>query len=75
MDETASQTIDLLEARLLRIRYVLEGFPDQIDVEPEHLRPETRKPTVTARLAALEHALSKLSTRSKVVHDVLKLCA
>jgi len=65
LDSTAIQTIDLLEARLRRIEYVLHG-------QRETAYPDGSKSAIQ-RLRDLEHVLGQLIAKSKVVQDLLKL--
>lgn len=74
MDETAGRTVDELERRLMRIKYVLAGFSDTTDEELHKIQSAGREQTVAARLTALEHALARLSKRSPMVQDAMKLC-
>jgi len=67
LDSTAIQTIDLLEARLRRIEYVLHG-------QRETAYPDGSKSAIQ-RLRDLEHVLGQLIAKSKVVQDLLKLHA
>ncbi|KAE8442595.1 hypothetical protein EG329_003018 [Mollisiaceae sp. DMI_Dod_QoI] len=65
-DRTATETIDLLEARLRRIEYVVCGQANEIPVS-------TGKPPVAHRLASLEHMLHQLASKSKVIQDLLRI--
>ncbi|KAI9847758.1 MAG: hypothetical protein M1838_000781 [Thelocarpon superellum] len=71
MDNTAVKTIDLLEARLMRITYVLSGFSDEPDSALLPSQEREAEETVTVRLGRLEHALARLAHKSKVVEDIL----
>jgi len=72
-EATAADTIDLLETRLRRLEYALSGnTPWTGDSAVDE---QARGATITTRLAALETDLKKLSGRSGVVQDVLKLYA
>lgn len=66
-DQTATETIDLLEARLRRIEYVVHG--------QEHATagPEYEKASASARLERLERALHGLTIKSKVIKDLSQL--
>lgn len=66
-DETATQTIDLLEARLRRIEYVVHGQ------EYDHTGPEDHSESASARLERLDRALYGLTVKSKVIKDLLQL--
>ncbi|KAN0089431.1 hypothetical protein V8E51_019691 [Hyaloscypha variabilis] len=65
-DKTAVETIDLLEARLRRIEYVVCGQVDESALS-------SNKTTATQRLAVLEHSLHQLASKSRVVQDLLRL--
>ncbi len=67
-DETAVETIDLLEARLRRIEYVVCGHDEKATVTDN-----TNKGTATQRLSDLEHKLHQLASKSRVVQDLLRL--
>lgn len=64
-NQIASDTIELLEARLRRIEYVLFG-QQEIAVSED-------KRSASRRLQDLENALSQLVTKSRVMQDLLKL--
>jgi len=66
LDKVASETIDLLEARLRRIEYAVCG-----EVQRETL--VNTKPAIATRLADMERSLHQLAVRSNVVQDLLKL--
>lgn len=66
LDNTASDTIELLEARLERVRYVIAGLNSDSAVK------EGRK-SAYGRLEDLEHGLDQLIAQSKVIQDLLKL--
>ncbi|KAE9365378.1 hypothetical protein N431DRAFT_387594 [Stipitochalara longipes BDJ] len=65
-DKMAVETIDLLEARLRRIEYAVCGQVDESALS-------SNKTTATQRLAALEHSLHQLASKSRVVQDLLRL--
>lgn len=71
-DVIASDTIDLLETRLRRLEYVLSGNAYSSSDAP--VEAYTKENTVTTRLGTLESDLRKLSNKSSLVQDVLKLC-
>jgi len=64
-DETATETIGLLEARLRRIEYAVCGHVDQAI--------PGNKTSATQRLADLEHSLHQLALKSRVIQDLLRL--
>jgi hypothetical protein len=66
LDKTASDTIELLEARLQRIGYVITGHDSKSIVE------DGRK-SANGLLRDLEHGLSQLTARSRVIQDLLRL--
>lgn len=66
LEDTAGDTIELLEARLKRIEYVLKGQLDD-KIKTTDSRPAFQK------LNDLEQALNKLAAKSRVVQDVLNL--
>jgi hypothetical protein len=65
-DETAVETIDLLEARLRRIEFAVCG---QVKDAPAR---DGQFSTVQ-RLRKLESSLHQLASKSKVVQDLLRL--
>ncbi|EKD12493.1 uncharacterized protein L3040_008183 [Drepanopeziza brunnea f. sp. 'multigermtubi'] len=67
-DQTASETIDLLEARLRRIEFAVSG-------QVEDVPSSGNKSTASQRLADLEHSLHQLASKSRVIQELLKLHA
>jgi hypothetical protein len=65
-DKTAVETIDLLEARLRRLEYVVSGQVDESALL-------SNKKSAAQRLATLEHSLHQLASKSRVVQDLLRL--
>lgn len=78
MSETASKTalatLDSLEARLQKVRWYLSGS-DEVEDTLQGVTAQGQDYTVQARLARLENNLGKLSSRSPIVRDLLKLCS
>lgn len=78
----ASATIELLEARLHRLSYLLTGDDDtdwtgsttRPSVQLPPPKPNTLDETVTRRLARLERDLDKLSRNVPAVREALILC-
>ncbi|KAK4624079.1 hypothetical protein CLAFUW4_05446 [Fulvia fulva] len=74
MATTATQTLDLLEARLQRLSFLLSGDGNGDD---EHPSTSTSTSTSTTpakvRLAGIERNLKSLAARSPAVADVLQL--
>ncbi|RDA95324.1 hypothetical protein CP533_3550 [Ophiocordyceps camponoti-saundersi (nom. inval.)] len=66
LDQTTLSTIDLLEARLLRVEHVLCGP----SVPPP---PAARHESVTRRMADLERRFSSMLSRIRVYADLLKI--
>jgi hypothetical protein len=64
-DDTARLTLDLLEARLRHAEYTVYGH---LDAEANSLGQ-----SATQRLHDLEKDLDKLTVKSKVVQDLLRL--
>ena len=69
--KTAHATLDSLEARLRKVQWYLSG--NDGDKVEDTLRGVRADDTVQARLVRLEKDLGKLSSRSAVVRDLLKL--
>ena len=69
--ETARATLDSLEARLRKVLWYLSGSDG--DKVEDTLRGVKADETVQARLVRLEKELGKLSSRSAVVRDLLRL--
>ena len=69
--KTAQATLDSLESRLRKVQWYLSGSDG--DKVEDTLRGLTADDTVHARLVRLEKDLGKLSSRSSVVQDLLKL--
>ncbi|KAJ5573989.1 uncharacterized protein N7459_008416 [Penicillium hispanicum] len=72
-DAIAGATIELLEARLRRLAYLLGGATDWTGVPTEPEKPASLDETVSRRLVRLERDLEKLSRNSPVVRDVIQL--
>ena len=73
MDETASETIGLLDHRLRRLEFLLGGSHEPNDYLQEAAQHGKDK-VVLARLARLETALAQLSSKSRTIQDLLSLC-
>lgn len=71
-DRTATATIELLQYRLRRIEYALSGDDEPRSVL-QHAAAQGKGYTTQARLMRLENALSKLSTDSTIVKELLRL--
>lgn len=65
-DKTATETIDLLEARLRRIEYAVCGHIDEATLG-------SQKESATKRMSELEYSLHQLASKSRVIQDLLKL--
>lgn len=70
--KTALATLDSLEARLQKVHWYLSGS-EEVEDTLKQVAAQGRDDTVQARLARLENNLGKLSSRSPVVRDLLKL--
>ena len=70
--QTALATLDSLQARLQRVQWFLSGSDEAEDVL-RGVAAQGQDHTVQARLAQLENGLRKLSSKSPVVRDLLKL--
>jgi len=68
MDETAALTLGLLETRLRTIEYAIYGHLEGL----ANSSTQNQK-SAAERLRDLESALDQLTTKSKVVQDLLKL--
>ena len=75
--QTALATLDSLQARLQKVQWYLGGGGGDEEVEDalvsDGVTGQGRDHTVRARLARLEDSLGKLSSRSGVVRDLLRL--
>ncbi|KAJ5966374.1 Nuclear distribution protein RO10 [Penicillium waksmanii] len=72
-DTVAGATIELLEARLRRLSYLLTGSSDWIGVPNTPSKPTTHDETISRRLARLEKELEKLSKSVPAVRDIIQL--
>ncbi|KAJ6164527.1 hypothetical protein N7470_003199 [Penicillium chermesinum] len=72
-DSVAGATIELLEARLRRIAYLLGGATDWTGVPTMPEKPSSHEESVSRRLARLEKELAKLSRNVPAVRDVIQL--
>lgn len=71
-DNTATETIDLLEARLRRIEYALNGQAGEAAASSTPTTHDATEP-VTKRLADLEQTLHQITSKSRVIQDLLTL--
>ena len=69
---TALATLDSLEARLQKVQWYLSGS-DEMEDTLQGVIAQGQDYTVQVRLTRLENNLGKLSSRSPVVRDLLKL--
>ena len=67
-DKTATETIDLLEARLRRIEYAVSGQTGEAVGSTQNSTAPVAK-----RLADLEQSLHQLASKSRVIQDLLTL--
>lgn len=67
-DKTATETIDLLEARLRRIEYAICGQAGEAGAPTR----DSSAPVVK-RLTDLEQSLHQLASKSRVIQDLLTL--
>lgn len=72
-DAVAGATIELLEARLRRLTYLLGGATDWTGVPTTPEKPGSLDETVSRRLARLEREIATLSRRVPAVRDVIQL--
>lgn len=73
IDTAALRTIELLEHRLERVRFLLSG-DDRIEDDLNHVQEHGKNHTILARLATIQSSLSQLSEKSPVVRRLLHLC-
>lgn len=64
----ASQTLKLLEERLRRIEYAVNGYN-----EADQTEPEQQQRSAAARLRTLERTLQTLASKSPATADILRL--
>jgi hypothetical protein len=73
VQELLTDTLNLLEWRLRRLEFVLNGSVN----DQQHSKDTTRTPsganTVLARVRKLEQALQQISLKSEVMSDLLTL--
>ncbi|KAJ5495138.1 hypothetical protein N7539_000254 [Penicillium diatomitis] len=72
-EEVASATIELLEARLARLSYLLTGNTDWTGTPSGPQKPASLDDTVSRRLIRLERELEKLSRAVPAVRDLIQL--
>ena len=72
-DKTAIATIELLEHRLRRIEYILSGDEEAPNVL-QQAAAQGKECSINVRISKLEDALSNLSSKSRVIQDLLRLC-
>lgn len=69
----AGATIELLEARVRRLSYLLGGATDWTGTPATPEKPASLDETVSRRLAQLERELERLTRHIPAVRDVLQL--
>ena len=72
-DETALETLELLDSRLQRVQFLLTGRT-LADTDVPAVANAGNDKCVPARLKKLEKALLDLTATSQVAHDALDLC-
>lgn len=72
-DAVAGATIELLEARLRRLAYLLTGATEWTGVPITPEKPTSLDETISRRLARLERELDKLRRSVPAVRDVIQL--
>lgn len=72
-EAVAGATIELLEARLRRLAYLLTGATAWTGVPTTPEKPTSLDATVSRRVARLERELEKLSRSVPAVRDVVQL--
>ena len=72
-DAVAGATIELLEARLRRLSYLLNGDTHWTGEPSLPAKPENLDDTVSRRLLRLEKDLEKLSRNIPAIRDVIQL--
>lgn len=72
-DAVAGATIELLEARLNRLTYLLTGDTAWTGEPTPPSKPSTLDTTISRRLQRLEKDLEKLSKNVPAVRDMIQL--
>jgi hypothetical protein len=72
-EAVAGATIELLEARLRRLSYLLTGATEWTGIPTTPEKPASHEETVSRRVARLERELEKLSRSVPAVRDVIRL--
>lgn len=72
-DTVAGATIELLEARLHRLSYLLTGNSDWIGIPNTPSKPTSHDETISRRLSSLEKELQKLSKSVPAVREIIQL--
>lgn len=72
-EAVAGATIELLEARLRRLSYLLTGATEWTGIPTTPEKPASHEETVSRRVARLERELEKLSRSVPAVRDVIQL--
>jgi len=73
VQELLTDTLALLEWRLRRLEFVLNGDASNEQVANDTTQPPSSANTVLARLRKLEQSLQQISLKSGVVSDLLTL--
>ncbi|KAJ5665536.1 uncharacterized protein N7477_007984 [Penicillium maclennaniae] len=72
-EAVAGATIELLEARLRRLSYLLTGATEWTGIPADPEKPSSHEETVSRRIVRLERELEKLSRNVPAVRDVIQL--
>jgi len=72
-EDDARATLLLLETRLHRVEFLLNGSSDRNGIPDGAAKPLPNE-TVSERLAKLEDDLARLISKSSLAQDVLRLC-
>lgn len=72
-EAVAGATIELLEARLRRLTYLLTGATDWTGIPTAPEKPASLDETISRRVTRLEKELERLSRNVPAVRDVLQL--
>jgi len=72
-EDDARAMLSLLETRLHRVEFLLNGSSDRDGIPDAAAKPWPNE-TVSERLAKLEDDLARLISKSSLAQDVLRLC-
>ena len=72
--DAALQTLSMLETRLRRLEFLIDGTTSLTPAEALTPHDGDKKTTISARMSSVEEDLRRLEAKSPLVERILKLC-